>query len=326
MAQHEDSQSRLQLRRAACEEHVMAMGLDPCFYVNVHCPVMLVWDGDKRHKHAFQQLAQPRHVDFLEWQQQTIDELMAEQRPDISKPALTIEPAAGEAHVTQSINQLEIILPGIPHDSGSYAHVQEHLQDLRRCAEYWQYRAQEKQVLQQFEAEHGHSYIQFKVWERAQQDPDWVCLTALNLMPWVANSPEFNMPAEHPGHTIKTHVRSRISANRLNYPLLSKGSALIGFVEEAIQTKLNGDAGTWHIKRSIEKLPCTLAMLSHDEGEELEVQYIFERWRNYEAKEENGPLPEDPGRLGHPVHDAGKQSIHKVIATGGKWIPKRKWT
>ena len=324
-----DNTALLQLRRAACEAFVMQLGLPASYYVYAHVPFLACLDGDKRHKHVLTMLSKPRSQKetYQQFRVRKLRELLAKEAPHLLTPEpCSQKPVQTQAQLDAAIAMQEHVLTGLPHSAGGRAAAVERLAQLKLQRSYYTRREEVQSVLDAFEEREGHDYFAFCLWREAQTDPAFCCVTALNWLPWSANCPEMNMAVEHLNGTIKRFLAALIARHRTDWELLCKGATILNRMAQAVQECGNGEAGLWHIQRSLEKLTCTLEILSEEEGKELILQYVFNRWRPYEHKDERGNVPEDPGRMGHEEHDAAKKKFHEMKATGGKHIPSSKWT
>jgi hypothetical protein len=139
-------------------------------------------------------------------------------------------------------------------------------------------------------------------WKESIMMPEFCCLLPQQFMPLSKVSPDLHNCAEHMVGTLKSDVRRQLLDSDLNNPELWKGRAYQAMLLDAVRERGNGPSGLNHVRRSVEKWPCTCAILAADEDEEVTLHYIFGK----------------PG--------PNKQSVHVVKGTAGQWIRISKWT
>lgn len=323
----EDKTTLLQMRRAACEELVMKLQLPPSYFVYLHVPFLAALDGDKRHKHVLMELSRPRDREgYAQFKQRKLQELLTREQLWPLPPVLcTEQPQESRAQLNTQIAMFDLVLSNRP-SAAQRAEAEASREAAKAKLTYWTREQIIDDVLEQYKQREGHGYYAYCLWCEAQVNPAFCCVTALNWLPWSANSPEINQVAEHMVGTLSNFGHQIIADHRTDFKLLKQGKTILGYIAAAVEQRGNGPDGLWHIQRSLEKLPCTLELLAKDAGTECQLQYIFQRWRPYRHANEEGETEPDPGRTGHPVHDSKKRSVHTVKATGGKWISERRWT
>jgi hypothetical protein len=316
---HEWGNKTVAERQAASREFLRRRKCPEKFWPYVHVATDIVMDNDQRHEIVKRYNSRPRDQELdariATWR----EELVAERAPEVQRPEAPAPTADQRQQAFQSTRGQGPIAGVLGICSPAARAEQQRQQQLQR------YEQTMKRVEREYEKEHGHPYIAYRIWQEAMVDPRYVCFTALNYLKHAPNSPEKNMVAEHPMLTLKNHVYTELRKHRANFELLRKGVTLDDAIDEAVRQCFSGPRGRWHIMRSREKLPCCLQLLAGNKGEMCELKYIFDRWRNYD--EVTGrTLGRDYGRQGHPVHDKDKKDTHQERATGGGWISNRSWT
>lgn len=289
------------------------------FWVYVHVPVDVLMDNDKRHAQLKRYNSRPRDSQLgariTAWKH----ELSAQKAPHIRLPS---EPEPAPEQQQADFEDLRGQGPAAGVKRACSQAERERASQKRQRELYY---ITQQRLLREYHEQHGHPYIAMRIWLEAVTNPRYVCFTAINYLPQAPNSPEKNMVAEHPMFTIKSHAYKIVRSLRADFEALRKGVTIDDAIDAGFNERMGGQPGLWHIKRSREKLSCCLQLLAGAKGEVCLLHYIFDRWRNY--CEQTGALRgPDPGRGGHPVHDANKIKVHRVKATGGGWITDRKWT
>lgn len=157
-------------------------------------------------------------------------------------------------------------------------------------------------ALSSYQAQHGVDLWLLTQWRDSIMLPELCCLLPQQFMPLSKVSPDMHCVVEHMVGTVKACVRQQLLDRDLNDRELWKGRAYQAMLLKAVLERGNGPRGLHHVRRSVEKWPCTCAILAADEGEDVVLHYTFGK---------SGP---------------NKQSEHVVKGTAGQWIRISKWT
>ena len=308
-----------------CKEYCAARGMPESMWVQIDCPCNFVIDNDPRHALMRQYMAVPRDPQLREQKQQWLSALrdaqaqcsQAEPAPPPAKRAATVPEAT--AHASEQDACHAVLQRDTSAAPAELLHARTQLASVTR----------EQATLARYKEQHGVDYYQHCMWKMAAADKRYCRILPQQFADHPPNSPEMNSPAEHMVYTIKWTTTSDIKKIRCDFEKLKRGVTYQEMIERAVAERGNGDAGRWHIMRSVEKLECIHKILAADAGAEVTVQYIFKRWAPHEHPdkvEENPAVHKDHGRHGHPEFDKNKRSVHEMRGTAGGYIRDRRFT
>ena len=164
-----------------------------------------------------------------------------------------------------------------------------------------------------YREQHGYDCELYAAWQQALMQPSvWATVTPQQFMPLCKVAPDVHCPPEHMVGTVKLTVREDLLSGDLTNRALWKGVTYQGMLNEAVNTRGNGDLGKYHISRSVEKQPLVCKILGAEEGEEVELCWVFGK-KKMEARKNK--------------QRASKRKVsHTVKGTAGRWIKDSKWT
>ena len=139
-------------------------------------------------------------------------------------------------------------------------------------------------------------------WKPSLSNNNFITVLAQQFMPLSKISPDIHSPAEHMVGTIKNTVKALLLACDFGDVELWKGRTYQRFINEAVATRGNGNAGQHHIGKSVQKQEIICKILATDEGKAFPVHYVFGK----------------PGEK--------KRKVHTVHGTAGGWIKATGWT
>lgn len=154
------------------------------------------------------------------------------------------------------------------------------------------------------DAVNDRSWVQDQLHELSLSKPGMICLVPQQWMPLAPVTPDIHCPIEHIVGTVKAFVRDRLLDFDVPDEALQLGATYLGWLEEAVRTKCNGEAGRHHLTRSIHKQNCICQILKTPEGCSVTVEFEF--------------------KTSHAKRN--RQTKHVVAGTGGAWICNSKWT
>jgi len=310
-----------------CKEYCKARGFPEEMWASIDIPCNFVIDNDPRHAMMRQYMAVPRDPRLPEQKKQWLSTLQAQQsrdsqRPSPSPPATKRAATLGRtASQARNLSHCDAVLDRVS-DSSSPA-------ELVAARNARTARTREQAALDRYAAKEGVDYYEHCIWQAAQADTRYIRVLPQQFADHPPNTPEMNSPAEHMVGTIKGVVKRCIIAARFDLEQLKLGSTYQKWVLDAVQERGNGAAGSWHVGRSVEKLPCIHKILAADAGDEVTVQYIFSRWAPHEHADEVAHDPvnnRDHGRRGHPQFDKDKTQVHTIKGTAGGYIGDTRFT
>lgn len=158
--------------------------------------------------------------------------------------------------------------------------------------------------IREHDAKNDCSWVQDQLHKLSLSKPGMMCLLPQQWMPLAKVTPDIHCPIEHMVGTVKAYVRDRLLDFDVPDEDLQYGKTYVGWLEEAVRIKCNGESGRHHLTRSIYKQKCICEILRTPEGRAVTVYFEF--------------------KTRHVRHN--RQTQHVVAGTGGGWICDSKWT
>lgn len=272
---------------AKCKALAAKLKLPEADWPRITMPFFVSLDWDTRHTWVRQVLATPR---------QTERQLETFYREALETATGGPQSAAAAPAVDSGVRDAD-------NRGGMSAHMtrNKQLQDTRN--------AQRADFKQQY----GYDCELYAAWERALMLPStWGTLIPQQFMPLYKICPDIHSPVEHMVGTIKLHVREALLAMDLTQAALWRGLTYQELLVQAVQVRGNGEAGRYHISRSVEKQPLICQILAAEEDETLELQYTFGKKKMDKRK--------------NKAKSSKRKTVHEVKGTAGRWIKDSKWT
>lgn len=166
-----------------------------------------------------------------------------------------------------------------------------------------------QQQLDAYIEQHGVDPRLYYLWRMALVQPElWATMIPLQFMPLSKVSPDIHCVVEHMVGTVKNAVRMHLMQDDLQNKALWLGQTYQHSLVQAVNARGRGQKGVKHISGSVRKQPLVCEILAADEGEELELRYVF-------GEASTGQR-----------NSKGRKELHKVKGTAGEWIRLNKWT
>ena len=258
-------------------------------------PAYISMDWDKRHNWLRECIASPGRSEAARRSCELAR--LQEQSPAVAETLARLEPSIEKGLPGPSNRSSEISLRA--DDQRRIAQEQDAWLNLQK--EYDMKKGEEAESVAEFRRICSVDMYLQAFFAKSQREDLFLTITPEQYMPLSEVSPDIHSPIEHLVRTIKADVKKKFQKPGNTDAKLKQGRTYQVWINNAVRSKANGEAGRHHITSSVKKQEIICKILAANAGTIFSVAYQFG----------DGP---------------NVKKNHQVVGTAGAWIKNTLWT